>query len=129
MRHRSSANAEPGEAVWASGENKKSLFTAELETGEDGVGMAFEAKLTPKLTEQEVERFGKEDDADSAVSGHSNSRLEKKANLEIVWQKANSINGIRKMNILFKEERRQVTPIDANDQITREYWQICDSFI
>ena len=44
-------------------------------------------------------KFGKEDDADSLVSGHSASRLQKKANLEVVWQKANSINGIRKMNM------------------------------
>ena len=51
-------------------------------------------------------KFGKEDDEDSFVSGHSASRLEKLANLELVWQKANSINGIRKMNMLFKDERR-----------------------
>ena len=30
-------------------------------------------------------KFGKEDDQDSWVSGHSMSRLQKKANLELVW--------------------------------------------
>ena len=43
------------------------------------------------------------------------SRLQKKANLELVWQKSNSINGIRKMNMLFKEERCAVTALDSNE--------------
>ena len=30
-------------------------------------------------------KFGKEDDEDSLVSGHSAGRLQKKANLELVW--------------------------------------------
>ena len=51
-------------------------------------------------------RFGKVEDNDSLVSGHSGSMLTRKTNLELVWQKANSINGIRKMNMQFKEERR-----------------------
>ena len=63
------------------------------------------------------------------VSGHSMSRLQKKANLELVWQKANSINGIRKMSQMFKEERRAVTALNANGSITREYWQVCETFI
>lgn len=74
-------------------------------------------------------RFGKEDDEDSLVSGHSMSKLQKKTNLELVWQKANSINGIRKLNMMFKDERRAVTALDANDVITREYWQVCETFI
>ena len=53
---------------------------------------------------EEVKEDGKEDDNDSMVSGHSMSRLQKKANLELVWQKANSINGeeisrVKKYNI------------------------------
>ena len=51
-------------------------------------------------------RFGKENDDDSLVSIHHDNRLILKENLELVWQKANSISGIRKMNIQFKEERR-----------------------
>lgn len=75
-------------------------------------------------------KFGKEDEHDSLVSSaHSASWLMMKANLEVVWQKANSINGIRKMNMLFKEERRQVTALDGDEQITQEYHQICDTFI
>jgi len=63
------------------------------------------------------------------VSTHSASRLQKKTNLELIWQKANSINGIRKMNMLFKQERRAVAALDANEIITQEYWQICETFI
>ena len=74
-------------------------------------------------------KFGKEDDQDSLVSGHSSSRLEKLANLELVWQKANSINGIRKMNMLFKDERRQIQALDETGQITKEYWAVCEQFV
>ena len=49
--------------------------------------------------------------------------------MELIWQKANSINGIRKMNMLFKQERRSVTALDENEQITDEYWQVCETFI
>ena len=63
------------------------------------------------------------------MSGHSASRLQKKANLEVVWQKANSINGIRKLNMMFKEERRSIQALDQNEQITAEYWQVCETFI
>jgi len=45
-----------------------------------------------------------------------------------VWQKCNSINGIRKMNLLFKEERRAVKALDEDGRITEEYWQVCDQF-
>jgi len=68
------------------------------------------------------------EDEDSQFSRHSTSRLEKKANLELVWQKANSINGIRKLNMHFKEERRSLQYLDASGYITNEYWQICDTF-
>lgn len=71
---------------------------------------------------------GEKQDDDSLISGHSASRLEKKSNLELIWQKCNSINGIRKMNMLFKEERRAVTALDADGIITAEYWQVCDQF-
>ena len=33
------------------------------------------------------------------------------------------------MNQLFKEERRAVTALDNNGCITREYWQVCETFI
>ena len=56
------------------------------------------------------------------VSGHTNSRLILKENLELVWQKANSISGIRKMNIQFKEERREIDHLDEYDQISSDYW-------
>ena len=29
----------------------------------------------------------------------------------------------------FKEERRAVTALDANGVITREYWDVCETFI
>ena len=54
----------------------------------------------------------KENDDDSMVSIHHDNRLILKENLELVWQKANSISGIRKMNIQFKEERRQIKALD-----------------
>ena len=79
--------------------------------------MTFDASATP-VKGNSMSKFGKEDDADSLVSGHSASRLQKKANLELVWQKANSINGIRKMNMLFKEERRAVQSLTAHEIIT-----------
>ena len=63
------------------------------------------------------------------VSRHSMSRLQKKANLETVWQKANSINGIRKLNMMFKEERRSITALDEDEHITEDYWQVCETFI
>ena len=96
--------------------------------------MAFESQVGATTASGaaagEKVRFGKEDDEhDSMVSVHSATRLQKKANLEIVWQKANSINGIRKMNMLFKEERRQVKALYANDVITPEYLQVCDTFL
>ena len=96
--------------------------------------MAFERKAISQYVANRDKlpdslKFGKEDDNDSMVSGHSMSRLQKKANLELVWQKANSINGIRKMNMMFKEERRAVKALDANEQFTREYWQVCETFI
>ena len=63
------------------------------------------------------------------VSGHTANRLVLKENLELVWQKANSISGIRKMNIQFKEERREIDHLDEYDQISPDYWQICETFI
>ena len=120
------------------------LFREELEANDDTTGMAFDHQVPNDYLQggNQAEnqanllaapgtkrKFGKEDDQDSLVSGHSMSTLQKKANLELVWQKANSINGIRKMNQLFKEERRAVTALDANGIITREYWQVCETFI
>ena len=31
--------------------------------------------------------------------------------------------------MMFKEERRTVTALDSNEQITREYWQVCETFL
>ncbi len=45
-------------------------------------------------------------DADSTASKHGLSRLQRKNHLEILLQKANSISGIRKLNLQFKQERR-----------------------
>lgn len=102
------------------------MFKEELEHNDDA--MAFEPTASPK-NKTFIAKFGKEDDVDSLVSGHSASRLEKKANLELVWQKANSINGIRKMSMLFKEERRDVKALDVNEEITQDYWQVCETFL
>ena len=55
--------------------------------------------------------------------------MQRKANLELVWQKANSINGIRKMNMQFKEERRAIVPLNQYLEITEEYWNTCETFI
>ena len=132
MRHRSSNNYEPGEAEWPQSQAKKTqaLFREELEGTDGEAGMVFDSNTSPRFAESSGRvKLGKEDDMDSLVSGHSSSRLEKKANLELVWQKANSINGIRKMNMQFKEERRQYQALDDREQITREYWQVCETFI
>ena len=112
MRHRSSNNAvdmQPFEASWPQQTTQKktqALFNEELEATDPATGMAFEQSKPGSQYLKQGEaiaaadgKFGKEDDADSLVSGHSASRLQKKANLEVVWQKANSINGIRKMNM------------------------------
>jgi len=84
MRHRSSANADPQLPEWPTSAAKGdySMFKEELEHNDDG--MAFEPTASPK-NRTFVAKFGKEDDVDSLVSGHSASRLEKKANLELVW--------------------------------------------
>jgi len=33
------------------------------------------------------------------------------------------------MSMCFKEERRAVQPLDANEQITQDYWQVCETFL
>ena len=65
---------------------------------------------------------------DSEVSKHTQGRLLRKNHLEILVQKANSIGGIRKMNLQFKEERRAVRALDRN-KIRAEYWEICAQFL
>jgi hypothetical protein len=131
MNHRPSAHVEFADANWPQSEPKKAqaLFKDELEAADDPSGLAFEKNVSPELFQGVTKRFGKEDEADSMVSGHSMSRLQKKANLETVWQKANSINGIRKMNMMFKEERRSITALDEDEHIREEYWQVCETFI
>ena len=49
-------------------------------------------------------------ETDSLASRHSKGRLTRQDHLEILLQKANSINGIRKMNLQFKTERRLTSP-------------------
>jgi len=114
MRHRSSTNAvalaEPSwpTAVETSNANNTTLFQEELEATDE---MAFNSSNMVK----DGGKFGKEDEIDSLVSGHSLSQLQKKSNLEVVWQKANSINGIRRLNMMFKEERRAVVALDEDE--------------
>lgn len=133
MRHRSSTNAvagllDPNFGPLLGGEvprGGQALFQEELEAPD---AMAFESKNVVENRNGE-EKFGKEEDNDSLVSGHSLSRLQKKSNLEIVWQKANSISGIRRLNMMFKEERRSVKALDEEELITAEYMQVCDTFL
>ena len=48
----------------------------------------------------------------------------------MIWQKVNSINGIRKMNMMFKEERRMVNAaLDIDKRINSDYWQVCETFL
>ena len=69
--------------------------------------MAFDNAGVPrKQLEPTVNKSAKENLDDSLLSGFQDNKLVLKENLELVWQKANSIGGIRKMNIQFKEERR-----------------------
>ena len=98
MRHRSSNNVDNDLALaeWPSSNNKvikaQALFDEELDVQDEASGMAFDTKGSPQddlgdynQTSQGGMKFGKEDDEDSLVSGHSASRLQKKANLELVW--------------------------------------------
>ena len=71
-------------------------------------------------------------ETDSLASRHSKGRLTRKDHLEILLQKANSINGIRKMNLQFKTERRLMQPFHQKDGaciLTPEFWQLCEQFI
>ena len=80
-------------------------------------------------------RFVLGGDSESLHSGHSNSRLTKKGHLEMLLQKANSISGIRKMNMQFKQERRLTDAFYQKDStkspsiIRRSYWDICEQFL
>ena len=48
----------------------------------------------------------------------------------MIWQKVNSINGIHKMNMMFKEERRMVNAaLDIDKRINSDYWQVCETFL
>ena len=48
----------------------------------------------------------------------------------MIWQKVNSINGIRKMNMMFKEERRTINAaLDIDKRINSDYWQVCETFL
>ena len=33
------------------------------------------------------------------------------------------------MNMLFKDERRQIQALDEIGQITKEYWAVCEQFV
>ena len=96
---------------------------ADQEMSFDNAGIPIK-QLEPKGT-----KFGKEFEDDSLVSVQCDNRLILKENLELVWQKANSISGIRKMNLQFKEERRQIRALDNYGQIQSDYWQVCESFL
>ena len=73
--------------------------------------MVFDNAGVPTNLEQ-TSQLRKENLDDSLASIVQDSRLVVKENLELVWQKANSISGIRKLNIQFKEERRLVKALD-----------------
>jgi len=102
------------------------LFNEELE--QDGSDMmVFEQR---GLNQNGTPSNSQKHEDSRASPSNLPAKLEKKANLELVWQKANSINGIRKLYMSFKEERRLVSDaIDENDEISREYWQVCDQFL
>ena len=62
----------------------------------------------------------------------------KKSQLELLLQKANSISGIRKMNMQFKQERRKITCLKTKISpegylkksiITKQYWNMCQDFL
>lgn len=48
---------------------------------------------------EDLDEANKELEKDSQASRHTNSRLGRKAHLELLIQKANSVGGIRKMNM------------------------------
>ena len=110
--------------VSARQDKKPALFKEELEQ-DGGEEMVFEGGNAGS-----AEKGPKPLDQDSQVStAYSPSQIMKKAALEQIWQKANSINGIRKLNMNFKDERRQVEPLDADGYITADYWQVCEQFL
>ena len=74
--------------------------------------MVFDNAGVPTKHLEQTSQLRKENLDDSLASIVQDSRLVVKENLELVWQKANSISGIRKLNIQFKEERRLVKALD-----------------
>ncbi len=75
---------------------------------------------------------------DDSMITQSFSTKPRVAHLELLLQKANSISGIRKMNMQFKLERRQIAPFKQehnqlgylNDSVLAEdYWNLCSTFI
>lgn len=76
-----------------------------------------------------------DDEVDSVVSNQQNyTKITRKSHLELLLQKANSISGIRKMNMQFKQERREVkcfkTKISPEGYehratLTKQYWNLC----
>ena len=80
-----------------------------------------------------------DDDVDSVVSNEQTfTKITRKSHLELLLQKANSISGIRKMNMQFKQERREmrrfktkISPegYEHRSTITKQYWNLCQDFL
>lgn len=69
---------------------------------------------------------------DSQISERQEAYVKTMRNeqLEQLLQKANSISGIRKMNMQFKEERRSVRALaPGTHRIEQDYWDICQQFL
>ena len=85
---------------------------------------------TPGQRSARPSKVGTREGDNSIVSTHSVGRLNKKNHLELLLQKANSIGGIRKLNMQFKAERRdgKVKALDGY-RIRDQYWKICEDFL
>ena len=72
--------------------------------------------------ENDHQAINADDEVDSVVSDKQNYiKITRKSHLELLLQKANSISGIRKMNMQFKQERREVKSFKT--KISREGYE------
>ena len=72
--------------------------------------------------ENDDQAINADDEVDSVVSDKQNYiKITRKSHLELLLQKANSISGIRKMNMQFKQERREVKSFKT--KISREGYE------
>jgi len=62
------------------------------------------------------------------VSYATASKPTRTFHLEQLLQKANSINGIRKLNMQFKVQRRAIKALELDDLISQKYWVLCVDF-